>query len=198
MKLLKSLLLAASLLYASVSSASLMIWLDPDFQLGSTGDDVTLTLMAGGLGDGVAPSLAAFDLDVIFDPTVLTFTGYTLFDNLGDVFLFEADDFSLGDLGGVVALTEVSYLLDFELDALQGSEFALAELSFHIDDLAVPDSTHLSLFGYGFSDAFAGAFTDVTLRGATIGTVPRDVPEPSTLFLMALGLFAVTRNRVIK
>lgn len=191
MKLFKSIILAASLFYASISSATLMVWLEPGFQMGSTGDDVTLTLMVGGLGDGVAPSLGAFDLDVIYDPSVLSFTSYTMMGSLGDVVLFEALDESLGDLGGAIALAEISLLTDAELDLLQGSSFALAELTFHIDALAAPDSTHLSLEDIAFSDGSGIDFTDVDLRGATIGTV---VPEPSSLLLLGLGLLALTRK----
>lgn len=194
MKLFKSILFAISLLYASVSSATLMVWLDPGFQMGTTGDNVTLTLMVGGLGDGVAPSLGAFDVDVNYDSSVLSLTSFSLMGNLGDLGLGEAIDLSLGDLGGVIGIAEISFLFDFELDSLQGSSFALAELNFHIDALAAPDSTHLSLVSYGFSDGLGGAITDVALHGATIGTVPIDVPEPTSLLLMGLGLLALTRK----
>jgi hypothetical protein len=201
MKLLKSLVLAASLLMSHVSSASLIFWLDPDVQPGATGDDVTLTLMVGGLEDLEPRSLAAFDLDILFDPSVLSFTSYTLFDGLGDLGLFEAEDFSLGEYApGAVGLSEVSYLFDFELDPFQPGTFALAELMFHVDSLAAPGFTIVSMRPglFGFADAQGGEFVDVEMRSALIGTQPVNaVPEPSTLFLLSLGLVLVAYRRKI-
>ncbi|MFT7430751.1 MAG: hypothetical protein ACI971_001210 [Colwellia sp.] len=204
MKLLKSLVLAGSLLISHVSSASLILWLDPDVQPGATGDNITLTLMAGGLGDGVPLSLAAFDLDILFDSSVLSFTGYTLFDGLGSLALFEADDFSLGEYTpGVVGLSEVSYLSILDLDTFQLGEFALAELTFNVDLLSAPDFTIVSMTPglFGFSDAGGIAFTDVEMRSALIGTkavVPAIVPEPSTLVLLSLGMLFVAYRRKLK
>ena len=201
MKLLKSLVLATSLLFSQISSASLMLWLDPDVQPGVTGDDITLTLMAGGLDDGMPLSLGAFDLDILFDSSVLSFTGYTLFDELGFIDFFEAGDFSLGEYGpGVVGISEVSFLLPSDLDAMQSGSFALAELMFHIDLLEAPDFTIVSMTPglFGFSDGDGVAFDEVELRSALIGTPPdATVPEPSTLALLSLaGLLAVFRRKV--
>ncbi|MGB1262872.1 MAG: PEP-CTERM sorting domain-containing protein [Cognaticolwellia sp.] len=201
MKLLKSLVLATSLLFSQMSSASLMLWLDPDIQPGVTGDDITLTLMAGGLDDEAPLSLGAFDLDILFDSSVLSFTGYTLFDELGFIDFFEAGDFSLGEYApGVVGISEVSFLLPSELDAMQSSSFALAELMFHIDLLEASDFTIVSMTPglFGFSDGDGVAFDEVELGSALIGTPPDvNVPEPSTLALLSLaGLLVVFRRKL--
>jgi hypothetical protein len=193
MKLLKGLVLGVSLFYASFTSASIMVWLDPDFQIGHTGDSVSVTLMVGGLGDFSARSLGAFDLDLIFDPTVLSFTGYDLFGDLGDIGLFEADDLSVGEYApGVIGLAELSYLFDFELIALQADSFALAEVFFDISLLEDPDFTHISIVPFAFSDEVGLAFTDIDVRGATIAT--RDVPEPASILLLGIGLFGLSRK----
>lgn len=201
MKILKSLMFTLGLLYASVSSASLMLWLDPAFQLTSgTGDDVSVTLMAGGLGDSAPLSLGAFDLDIHFDPAVLSFTSYTLFDGLGDVGLFEAGDFSLGEFApGFIGLTEVSFLTAAELDAAQPGTFALAELFFHVDSMGPGESTIVSVHPlthpFAFSDA-AGEELDVTVTGdGVISTSKIDVPEPATIVLMGFGVFALFTMR---
>ncbi|MDX2368357.1 MAG: PEP-CTERM sorting domain-containing protein [Colwellia sp.] len=203
MKLLKSLVLAASLLISHVSSASLMLWLDPDVQPGVTGDDVTLTLMAGGLGDGVPLSLGAFDLDILFDSSVLSLTSYSLFDDLG-LLGVDAIDVSAGPvLPGVFGLAEISLLplfgLGDELDLFQPGEFALAELMFHVDALEAPGFTIVSMEGLAFSDAAGLDIVDVEMRSALIGTPPdTTVPEPSTLALLCLGMFFVAYRRKLK
>lgn len=203
MKLLKSLVLVVSLAFANVSNASLMLWLDPDVQPGSTGDDITLTLMAGGLGDGVAPSLGAFDLDILFDSSVLSFTGYTLFDDLG-LLGVDAIDVSIGEYApGMVGLGEISLLPDiglgFLLDATQPEEFALAELMFHVDFLEVPDFTIVNMSPIAFSDSAGNEIVDIELTGALIGTRPiLNVSEPSTIILFAFAMCYVLRRRKLK
>lgn len=194
MKFIKSLVLTVSLLLSNVSSASLILWLDPAVQPGETGDDITLTLMAGGLDAGGPLSLGAFDLDIIFDPSVLSFTGYTLFDGLGDILFFDALDLSLGEYGpGMIGLSEVSFLSETTLDAVQLAEFALAELTFHVDLLDAADFTIVDMLPFAFSDGAGLAITPLEMRSALIGTQPQTtVPEPSTLFLLSLGVFWVT------
>jgi hypothetical protein len=201
MKFIKSLVLVVSLMLSNVSNASLMLWLDPAVQPGTTGDNVTLTLMAGNLDDLSSLSLGAFDLDILFDPAVLSFTGYTLFDGLGDIGLFEALDLSLGEYApGVVGLSEVS-LLGLVLDTIQPGEFALAELSFNITLLEAPDFTTVSMTPglFGFADASGLDFVGVEMRSALIGTQPQTtVPEPTTLSLFALGLVFASYWRKLK
>ncbi|SEK41331.1 PEP-CTERM protein-sorting domain-containing protein [Colwellia chukchiensis] len=204
MKIIKSLLLVMALLLSNVSSASLMLWLDPAEQPGSTGDDITLTLMAGGLDAGGPVSLGAFDLDILFDPSVLSFTGYTFFDGLGDLLFFEALDFSVGEYApGAVGLSEVSLLPPGVLDATQPAEFALAELTFHIDLLDAADFTIVSIspsvggFFPPFSDSLGLAIDPVAMRSALIGTPPT-VPEPASFVLLSLALALVAVRKKLK
>ena len=199
MKILKSLVFAVGLLYASVSSATLLLWLAPSFQVTTgTGDDVSVMLMAGGLGDGVPLSLSAFDLDIHYDPAVLSFTSYTLFDDLGDIDLFDALDISFGPVApGVFGLGEISFLSAATLDATQPGTFALAELFFHVDAMGPDEATIVSIHPlddpFAFADAI-GRVLDVEVTGdAVIATF--EIPEPATMALMCLALFSLFARR---
>lgn len=191
--------LLVALLFNSSLAHSLAIVLDPVATIAGTGDQVSFDLNISGLGDLSAPSLGAFDISVGFDPTRLSFTGYSLGDSLGRVDLFEALDFSGGDTGGAVNLTEVSLLATAVLDALQFSDFILATLIFNVDDLAAGESTELStLPGAILSDAL-GARLQVSEFGTASVRGAEDVPVPGTplLFLAAMiGWMSARRTRV--
>lgn len=192
MKILSSIVLTAGLVFGSVANASILVWLAPGNQAANTGDDVSLTLMVSGLGDGVADSLGGFDLDVNYDSSALSLDSYSLFDGLGDGGLGETLDFSLGDDGfGTIGLTLISLLFDFELDALQSDSFALAEFFFSVDSLESGESTDLSLTSYDFTDAF-GESLEVNLGdNAVILADDLAVPAPATPLLLGLALLGL-------
>lgn len=190
MRIMKSLVFTVALMFGSVANATITLWLDPSDQSNvSAGDDISLTLMISGLGDFSPTSLGTFDVDVNFDASVLSFTGYSLFDGLGDVGLFEADDFSWGEYAsGAVNLFEISYLFDFELDALQPGSFALADLFFHVDDLSAGESTMLSLFANDLSDGEGNMLTAAIGDDAVISASQPQVPVPAPASMTLLGL----------
>lgn len=191
--------LLVALLFNSSLAHSLAIGFDPVATTAGTGDQVSFDLNISGLGDLSASSLGAFDISIGFDPTRLSFTGYSLGDSLGRLDLFEALDFSGGDTGGAINLAEVSLLATAVLDALQFSDFILATLIFNVDDLAVGESTELStLPGAILADALGerllvSEFGTASVRGAV------DVPVPGTplLFLAAMiGWLSARRTRI--
>ena len=197
MRIIKSLVFTVALMFGSVAvaNANIMLWLDPSVQSPvSAGDDISLKIMISGLGDNSPLSLGAFDLDVSFDSSVLSFSGYTLFDELGNVGLFEADDFSFGEYApGAINLYEVSYLFDFELDSLQPGMFALAELFFHVDVLNSGESTFLSLFANSLTDAI-GRTLDITVGDDAIISTP--TPAPLPLLVIALLTIFIRLNKI--
>ena len=195
MRIVKSLVFTVALFFGSVANANIMVWLDPAVQTDvAAGDDISLKLMISGLGNYAPVSLGGFDVDIYFDPSVLSFTDYNLFGDLGDLGLFEADDFSLGEYAaGSINLFEISYLFDFELDALQASSFALAELFFHVDALSSGESTWLSLVANNLADADGNTLTVLTGDDAVIAA--SQVPAPSSLALFGLSILLVLFRR---
>ena len=194
MRIIKSLVFTVALMFGSVANANIMLWLDPSVQTDiTTGDDISLKIMISGLGDNSPLSLGAFDLDVLFDASQLSFTGYNMFDGLGDLSLFEADDFSGGEYAaGKINLFEISYLFDWELDTLQAGTFALAELFFHVDALSSGESSWLSLLGYDFADA-EGLSLDVSMGDDAViyGKALVSTPSPAPLALLGIALIAM-------
>jgi hypothetical protein len=160
--------------------------LEPSASTAKAGDSISLDLMISGLGDYTGDSLGDFDLEVMFDSTVLSFDGYSLAGYLGDSSWFEAIDYSFGEYApGRIGLTEVSLLSPAELDALQPDSFALATLDFTVGLLAEGESTLLSIdtvwaLGDVHGDPLAlDATSDASIRG---------VPEPISLALLGMGL----------
>jgi hypothetical protein len=179
----------------STSASAVILSFNPASQNAVAGDTVSLDLVISDLGTDL---IGDFDLDIAFDTSALSFTGYSLGSGLGDLGLFEADDFSLGDLGGgLIGLTEVSYLSVLDLGLAQpGASLTLATLDFYVDTLALGSSTTVSVDTiYAIGDGVGDPLNDSALNDGVISN-PRAVPEPSVLALFSLGLigFGVFRK----
>ena len=106
------------------------------------GNQVDVGVVITELGDGGAPSLGGFNIDIGYDPTIIDFTGYVLGPYLGDISLGQAQDLSSGEYSsGVINIYELSFLLGNALvdlygwgppylDDIQPSSFTLATLTF--------------------------------------------------------------------
>lgn len=170
------------------------------------GHAVAVTLVISGLGDLVAPSLSAFDVDLTFNPAILAFQGAVF----GDPVL--GDQLDLAGLGGnpmsasltlpgLLNLFEISFDLSDDLNALQADTFTLATLTF---TALTQGSSALTLAVNALGDAngdplaaTVGAAGSITVTAPS----PTGVPEPASALLVltgALGLFgygAVRRRR---
>lgn len=139
--------------------------------------------------------LAAFDLNVNYDATLLTFDSYTLTDELGSLSepagAPDAQDWSLGDDGsGTVNLSVLSYLLEF---SGQPDAFTLATLSFSGDADAM---TSISLSEVVLYDESGDQISIQNVSGTHICIVP----IPGTIWLLGtmLGVGGIIRRRTLK
>ncbi|MBL4765377.1 MAG: hypothetical protein JKX67_08905 [Colwellia sp.] len=184
-KVVARLVLVMTFMFASIANANVILSLDPGTQDSVIGDLVSVSVMIDGLGDGVPLSLASFDIDVAFDTSALTFMGYSLFDNLGVVDFFEADDFSMGEYTlGIVNIFELSYLSNFDLWGFQPGSFALAELFF------VADTAVISAISFASAD-LADVNGDVININAVNDASVTAVPTPASSILIFLGLLSM-------
>lgn len=183
-----ALVLLAMCLMQTPLAHSALIGFQPDSTFASTGDSIAIDLVISDLGNFGPDSLGAFDISIVFDASVLSFTSYILGDFLGDVDLFEAIDASAGDSGGEVNVAEVSLLSALTLDTLQPGEFTLATLYFDVNDLALGAMTQISvLSGAVLAGADGKLLSAIDTSGRAIVQAP--VPAPGTLWLMTASLF---------
>ena len=185
----------AGLFLNSPLAHSLAIDLQPASIIAGSGDSVSFDVNISGLGDFGPDSLGAFDVTVGFDPGSLSFTSYTLGDFLGLEGFGEALDISFGDLGGAVNIAQISFLFDFELDALQPGSFTLATLNFTVDSLGAGQSTVLSIFQDAIlSDAYGDPLVPTSFGTALIEG-RTNVPLPGTVPLFAIAALGLWLSR---
>jgi hypothetical protein len=154
----------------------------PASQMIGLGQSATVDVIISGLAAVGPPSVGVFDLDVTFNPAILSSTGVRFGDLLGKPVLGEALTTS-SSARGVIDLAAVSLLSPEELNALQPARFSLASLDF--------SSLREGTSPLSFSQALmADAFGGILETTASGGIVNVAAPEPSSFFLVASGLVA--------
>ncbi|ANE54014.1 MULTISPECIES: cohesin domain-containing protein [Methylomonas] len=153
---------------------------------------LSVAISISGLGAGAAPSLAAYDLDLLFDAGLLAYVGTAFGDPALDN---QLDPLDLGSNPATAALAGTGRLNLFELSldtaaelhALQADSFTLAVVNF---DVLANGSSELSLNVNALADA-NGDPLPANVAPTTITTVPL----PPACAAMAAGLGLLYRRR---
>lgn len=137
-------IMSLAIIISTYSSAGgVSIGFQPNIQNFLPGSNINIDIMIWDLGDSASPSLSAFDIDVAYDPMVLSFIAYKLSSYLGDISSgdissYEAWDQSYGEQSlGTINLAELSLLSIDKLNSSQPSQFALATLTFKANALGL-------------------------------------------------------------
>ena len=185
-----TLLLTFLVALCAAPAGAATIGISPTASSAGVGESVEIQLTVSGLGDGAAPSLSVFDLDLLFDPALLAVSSVAY----GDPIL--GDQLDLDGFGPVTAtmpagpgalnLFELSLDAPATLDADQAAAFVLATVE--LTTLAAGTSV-LGIDVIDLGDAFGNPLPAEVMPGElTIGAA---VPEPTSLVLFPIGLLAV-------
>jgi len=155
------------------------------------GESIDIDIVISGMEND---DLGAFDFNVHFDDTILTFDDYVMGSELGVIApldpLADAVDDSWGDLGGgIVNLAEVSYLWDL---SSQPESFSVATLSFTA--ISIGTSTLVFSDSIFYPGDFWGDLLSPTLETGSV-SVSAPIPEPATLLLFGSGLLGLAALR---
>lgn len=180
--------LILEIVFMTSAAHAIALNVNPVSQNALLGNSVGVTLDIVGLGDGLAPSLGVFDLDLNFDPAILAFNNITFGD---PVFGDQLDLFGLGSFfthddttPGMVNLFELSFDLPDDLDTLQVGSFTLASLTF---DSLTTGTSPLNVSINALGDSWGDPLVLDTLNNGSVTVTP----EPSTWLLLFSGLIGM-------
>jgi hypothetical protein len=182
MKTLKPWVASALLALCWTTAAhAVTIAVRPPTQSAGIGSQVQVDLTISGVNSGIVPALGAFDLNLGFDPALLSFQSAT-FGNQLDV--FGLGDIQSGSLtsAGTVEAYENSLDSTADLTSHQASNFPLVSLFFNtIGSGTSPLNVSIN--------AVADANGSALASGLTQGSVTISaVPEPATYALLLGGI----------
>jgi len=178
--------------YGAASAITLEVI--PSSSIVNTGGSLTADIKISGLGDGFAPSLSTYDIDLTFDADLFTFNSASFGDPvLGN----QLDLFGFGTISGdfladpnTVNLFELSFDSPFDLDDLQAPAFILVSVVFDVNQKTGLGSFDLSINALGDSLA-------LPLAATTIGAEVQVVPVPAAIWLFGsalMGLIGLSRR----
>jgi hypothetical protein len=152
--------------------AAVTLAVSPSIQKGTVGSQVSFDVVASGLGNGIA--LGAYEINVVFDPTVLSYSATTFGSGLNPSGLGDVQTVTPG--AGTVELFELSLDSAAALNAGQSSSFRLATVRFNA--LAVATNSPITLAANALADA-SGKALNASLQNGSISIIPTTLPPPS-------------------
>lgn len=195
-RMMTSLAVAAVLTPAAANAISLS--LAPPNQDAGVGDSFTLFLRVDGLGNFTAPSLAGFDVNVNFDPSLVQFDTVTFGDpGLGNLLAPVTPSVDLvTPSSGSLNLLSLSVDSPGDLDAAQPDSFTLATLNF---TALTPGAAGFTLSDVILSDVLGDRLQFDGSEGATVNILAgQSVPEssPGMFGALTLGALALCHRRL--
>jgi hypothetical protein len=187
LKVILSFLLISYGLIGSAQATTLLS-LSPPFHSVNVGNSIQVDLNISDLDSTLG--LGAFDVDLNFDPNLMSFKSATFGTSL--------DVLGLGDIQSITALTGTLNLYEISLDTpadllnFQSSSFNLVKLDF----VAIgPGSTDINILVNALSDANGLAFSAETLSGQVDIASPVSEPQTFALLLVGLGLLSFVHSQ---
>lgn len=187
----KSFLLTSALLAGCAvltANAAPVLSIAPPSQWSKVGKQVSVDVVLSGLETGgLNEILAAYDLSLAYDPSILGYASGTFYD-------LEAINLVAGGIppnpdssvSGVIDWNSTSYADDATLQGLQGDSLILATLVFN----TLSEGTSPLSFSYHDLTGLTALALDHTAEDGSI-----TVPEPVTVALMGLGVLGMTAAR---
>jgi hypothetical protein len=192
---IKNWIIALCTWFLMVSAANaLTISFTPPPQSVVAGAMVDVGVEVSELGSGVAPSLSTFDLDISYNPGLLSFNSVSFGDSsLGD----QLDVLGVGgvtsyddSVSGLINLFELSLDTASDLDTLQADSFTLATLSFNAIGIG---NSPLGVIINSLGDAEGNPLT-ATITPGSVSVIPL----PPALPLLGTGLAALILMRRVR
>lgn len=186
--------LAAMFMLNSSAQAISLSFVPQESSIGES-DSIDVDIVISGLENEY---VGAFDVEVDFDDSILSYESYTMGGGLGDMDAGETMHGKVTDYGDSFYLSELSLLLDL---SFQPDSFTLATLTFTgiEEGISSLDFSFVSIGNY-YGDALTVSSNSVNIgvEGGGVGfggnaAIPN--PEPSTMLLFGIGLLCITGLR---
>lgn len=177
-------------LFCSSQVSAITISFEPVDTTVNVGDSVDVDVVISGLADA-NEIVSTYDLFIGYDASVLTASNVTFGPYLDD-FLFPSIQFTDFSNPGSLEFGEISFLSDYELEAIQPGSFTLATLTFDtitsgFSDLIFEPHPLFDVIDVKGRDALILDLT-ADAGGITVIEPTVSVPEPESLMLLLIGL----------
>jgi len=176
-------------LFGSSQVSAISINFEPLTTTANVGDTVDVNVVVSGLLDA-NEIVSAYDLFIGYDASVLTASSVTFGPYLDD-FIYPSIQFDEVVSPGLLEFGEISFLFDYELEAIQPDSFTLATLSFDAIASGYSDLIFEPHPLFGFIDVKGRDALPLDLTAGTglisVMEPPVSVPEPESFVLVLIG-----------